>query len=79
MSEAKPCVGGGELYSVPACVRDAERLGDGGFEFLQIGARHRTADAFQIGGDFAADVATIEIVEAGMAEMFECVGELRLL
>ena len=47
--------------------------------FLQVGARHRTADAFQIGGDLAADIAAIEIVEPGMGEMLERVGERGLL
>ena len=57
----------------------AERLRDDGFEFFQIGARHRAADALQIGGDLAADVAAIEIVEPGLAEMLERVGECALL
>ena len=59
--------------------RDTERLGDPRFEFLQIGARHRAADAREIGGDLAADVAAIEIVEAGLDEMLKRGGEGGLL
>ena len=44
-------------------------------KLLQIGARHRAADALQIGGDLAADIAAIEIVEPGGAELFERGGE----
>ena len=59
--------------------RDAERLGDARVVFLEIGARHRAADALQIGGDLAADIAAIEIVEPGIGEMFERGGEGGLL
>ena len=45
---------------------------------LEIGARHRAADALQIGGDLAADVAAIEIVEPGLGEVVEGRGEGRL-
>ena len=58
---------------------DAERLGDPRLVFLQIGARHRAADALQVGGDLAADIAAIEIVEAGLGEMLERGGEGGLL
>ena len=47
--------------------------------FFQIGARHRAADALQIGGDLAADIAAIEIVEPGLRELLERRGERRLL
>ena len=53
----------------------AERLGDLASIVLQIGARHRAADALEIGGDLAPDVAAIEIVEPGMGEMLERGGE----
>ena len=51
--------------------RDAERLGDRGLEFFQIGASHRAADARQIGGNLAADVTAIEILEPGLGEMIK--------
>src|SRR6185312_7768760 len=41
-------------------------------------ARHRAADALEIRGDLAADVATIKIVETGMRELFKGCGEIRL-
>ena len=50
-----------------------------GFVLLKIGARHRAADALQVGGDLAADIAAVEIVEPGLAEMVERVGEGALL
>ena len=49
------------------------------FVALQIVARQRAADAFEIGGDLAADVAAIEIVEAGMGEMRQRFGKSLLL
>ena len=49
----------------------AQRLGDLGLIAVQILARDRAADAFEIGGDFAPDIAAVEIVEAGMGELFE--------
>ncbi len=61
------------------CDRDAERLGDPGLEFFQIGARHRAADAFQIGGDLAADIAAVEILKPGLCELVERGGEGGLL
>jgi hypothetical protein len=59
--------------------RDAERLGNLGLVFLQIGARHRTADALEIGGNLAADVAAVEIAEAGLRELIERGGKGGLL
>ena len=55
--------------------RDAERLGNLGSKFFQIGARHRAADTFEIGGDLAANIAAVEIVEPGLCEMVEGRGE----
>ena len=55
--------------------RDAERLGNPGLEFLQIGARHRAADTFEVGGDLAANIAAVEIVEPGLRELVEGGGE----
>ena len=43
--------------------RDAERLIDDRPEAFQIASRHRAADAFEIGGNLAPDVATVEIVQ----------------
>ena len=51
--------------------RDAERLSDGRAIFFQIGARHRAADALEIGGNLAPDIAAIEIVKPGMGELLE--------
>ena len=45
---------------------------------FQIGARHRAADALEIGGNLAADIAAIEIVEPGMGEMLERRGKCGL-
>ena len=64
---------------MPAPNRHAERLGDPRLVFLQVGARHRAADAFQIGGDLAPDIAAIEIAEPGVAELLERRGEGALL
>ncbi len=71
MSEASPCVGGGVLKSVPTPIRTDSGSATYGAIVFKIGARHRAADAFQIGGDLAADIAAIEIVEPGMAQMIE--------
>ena len=46
---------------------------------LQIVAGDGTADAFQIGGDLAADIAAIKIVEPGLRQMRERRGEGFLL
>ena len=47
----------GERYALPRAV---------GFE---IGAGDRGAEAFEIRGDLAADIAAVEIVEPGMDEL----------
>ena len=44
-----------------------------------IGARHRAADAFEIGGDLAPDVAPVEIVKPGMRELLKRRGKRGLL
>jgi len=49
----------------------SQRLGDLGLVAGEIVARHRAADAVEIGGDLAADVAAIKVVEAGMGEVLE--------
>ncbi len=36
-----------------------------------IGARHRRADALEIGRDFASDIAAVEIVETGIGQLIE--------
>ncbi len=48
-------------------------------EGLQVAARDGAADPLQVGGDLAADIAAIEIVEPGSREMGERVGERRTL
>ena len=74
-----------EFDGVLPAAADIERMQDVLKSWLtrirnfQIGARHRTADALQIGGDLAADVAAIEVVEPGLREMLERVGEFALL
>ena len=72
--------------SAPACCRASpssacsdERLAPVGAVGLQVGARHRRADALEIGRDLARDVAAIEIVEPGVGELRERVGEARRL
>ena len=57
----------------------AERIGNPCFVFVQIGTRHRAADALEIGGDLAADVAAIKIAQAGIGELIERRGERGLL
>jgi hypothetical protein len=52
-----------------AIERDREWLGGGGAAAFEIVARHRTADALQVRGDLASDVAAVEIIEPGMGEM----------
>ena len=51
--------------------RHRERLGEGGAAALQVGARERAADAIEIAGNLAPDIAAIEVVEPGMGEMLE--------
>ena len=46
---------------------------------FEVPARHRTADAVEIAGDLACDIAAIVIVEPGMGEMIERCGERWLL
>ena len=41
----------------------------------KVGAGDGRADPFQIGSDLAADIAAVEIVESGMAKVFECRAE----
>src|SRR5262249_42855394 len=63
-----------------ACLRqDAERLIDGCTIIFQISARYGAADAFEVTGNFAADITAIEIVKAGMCEMLESCSKLSLL
>jgi hypothetical protein len=57
---------------------DRQRLDDPGAIALQILARDRAADALQIGGDLAPDIATIEIGKARMGEPVERIGELEI-
>ena len=56
-----------------------QRLGQGGAAALEVGAGHRAAEALEIGGDLAPDIAAVEIVEPGMGELVERGGERGLL
>ena len=56
-----------------------QRLDGARAEGLQVAARDGAADPLQVGGDLAADIAAIEIVEPGSREMGERVGERRTL
>ena len=58
--------------------RDRQRLGERRRVAFEVGARDRRADAVEIAGDLARDVAAIEIGEPGMGELFERRGERRL-
>ena len=59
--------------------RDAQRVGQSRAVLREILSRHRAADSLEIGGELVADIAAIEIVEPGLAEMFERGGEGGLL
>ena len=59
--------------------RDAQRLAERGVVMRQIVAGERAADAFEIGGDLAPDIAAIKIVEAGMRQLRERFGQRLLL
>ena len=56
-----------------------QRFGDLRLITGQVLARDRTADAVEIRGNLASDIATIEIVEAGVGEMRECRRKFLLL
>ena len=64
---------------MPAGSSTLQRLGERGAIARQILARQRAADAVEIGGDLAPDIAAIEIVEAGMGEVRQRFGKRRLL
>jgi len=51
--------------------RDRQRLRERGAAALEVGARHRAADAIEVAGDLAADIAAVEIVKPGMGDMVE--------
>jgi hypothetical protein len=57
---------------------EAQRLGDDRAGSFEVGAGHRAADPVEIGGDLAADIAAVEIVESGPGEMIEGGGQRRL-
>jgi hypothetical protein len=60
------------LNSLPARIEhDGERLGQRGAAAFEVGASDRAADAFEIRGDLAADVAAIEVAEASVGEVVE--------
>ena len=52
-----------------------QALGEKGTAANKVLAGDRTADALEIGGDLAPDVAAVEIIEAGIGEMIERRGE----
>ena len=52
-----------------------ERLAQFGAAAHEIVARQRTADAIEIGGNFASDISAIEIVEPGMGQVAERAGK----
>ncbi len=58
--------------------RQRERLAQLGAIVLEVAPRDRAADALEVGGDLAADVAAIEVVEPGVGEVVERVGERAL-
>ena len=58
---------------------DVQRFRESGAITRKILARDRAADAFEVGGDLAPDIAAIEIVEAGMGKMRKRLGERLLL
>ncbi len=53
----------------------AQRRAGGGAIGLEIGAGDRAAGALEVGGDLAADIAAVIIVEPGAGELFQRVGE----
>ena len=57
----------------------AERRIDPRAVLLEIGAGDRAAETVEVGGNLAADIAAIEIVEAGVRQMIEGGGERALL
>ena len=59
--------------------RNTERLIDGRPKAFQIASRHRAADAVEIGGNLAPDVATVEIVQPRARKMLKRCGKRGLL
>src|SRR6185312_1694681 len=55
--------------------RNTERLIDDRPEAFQIASRDRAADAFEVGGNFAPDVATVEIVQPRARKVLERCGK----
>ena len=55
-----------------------QRLGERGAAAGEVGTRDRAADAREVAGDLASDVAAVEIVEPGMGEMIQRRGQRRL-
>ncbi len=63
---------------MPASSRDRQRLGERGAAAGEVGTGDRAADAREVAGDLASDVAAVEIVEPGMGEMIQRRGQRRL-
>ena len=58
--------------------RDRQRLGEARPAAFEIAARDRAADAIEIGGDLARDIAAVVVIEPGLGEMIERRRERRL-
>ncbi len=79
MSEAKPLRRRRRVVERAGACRHAQRRLHHGAELLEVGARHRAADALEVGGELAPDIAAIEIVEPGVSELLERGGKRALL
>ena len=55
-----------------------QRLGEARPAALEVPARDRAADAIEIGGDLARDIAAVVVIEPGLGEMIERRRERRL-
>ena len=75
---SKPLGRGRQVVDRAGVDPEHQRLRDLGADRLDVGAGDRTADPREIGGDLAADVAAIEIVEPDIREMIEARRQRRL-
>ena len=74
---SEPLRGGRRVVERRAVDVQGKRRAPVGAIGLEVGARHRRADAFEIAGDFARDITAIEIIEAGMGELPKRFAKLR--
>ena len=79
ISDARPCVGGGDVIERARLRHDAERLIHDRAIAFHVSARDRTADAIKIGGDLAPNVAPVKIVEPGTGKLLKRRGKRCLL